>query len=542
MENKICVLIDFENVAAGTEKEGLGKFDIRAVMRRLKDKGRILVARSYGDWGRFAKFKQQFLEQGITMVEMTSYRGQDKNRADIALVVDAMELAFTRPYIDTFILLSGDSDFTPVVMRLKELDRRVIGMGTRGSTSRLLVESCDEFIFYESVKKKSREERQPRESASDSSSPARTLTKKEAFDLLGETVEGILKEDPGEILAGLVKQSMLRKEPAFDETEYGFTGFTRFLEAGRDKGVVRLTRDNRSGGYRVDLPGGDAPPPRDAGGSSDDDAEASGEDGALPVPEGPAAPLVEALAGAGHHPLSHFIRHTVIHEFVDHVNERERRKKRNTLMYVYGDIARRCRKTDPFVPPRQVKQVINTLKAAGLLLHVSGAPVRSQNASFVIRKDAEEILVALRRFYIGQLADLGQPLNDSGVVSQLLWGDDEHAQECEELVAWVQHERTVDAEQAASDTEEPATESPAEESAASEAPSGDAEAAPAPAPPAAESAAAAPAAEAAPSEPELPRAKPRRAGKNKVLEVINTPEAPPVRLSETDRGSLDDPA
>ena len=138
LENKICVLIDFENVAAGTEKEGLGKFDIRAVMRRLKDKGRILVARSYGDWGRFAKFKQQFLEQGITMVEMTSYRGQDKNRADIALVVDAMELAFTRPYIDTFILLSGDSDFTPVVMRLKELDRRVIGMGTRGSTSRLL--------------------------------------------------------------------------------------------------------------------------------------------------------------------------------------------------------------------------------------------------------------------------------------------------------------------------------------------------------------------------------------------------------------------
>lgn len=537
LENKICVLIDFENVAAGTEKEGLGKFDIRAVMRRLKDKGRILVARSYGDWGRFAKFKQQFLEQGITMVEMTSYRGQDKNRADIALVVDAMELAFTRPYIDTFILLSGDSDFTPVVMRLKELDRRVIGMGTRGSTSRLLVESCDEFIFYESVKKKSREERQPRESASDSSSPARTLTKKEAFDLLGETVEGILKEDPGEILAGLVKQSMLRKEPAFDETEYGFTGFTRFLEAGRDKGVVRLTRDNRSGGFRVDLPGGDAPAPRDADADPRREGDA-GDEGTLPVPEGPAAALIEALAGDNHHPLTHFIRHTVVHEFVDHVSERERRKKRNTLMYVYGDIARRCRKTDPYVAPRQVKQVINTLKAAGLLLHVSGAPVRSQNASFVIRKDAEEILVALRRFYISQLAALGQPLSDSAMLSQLLWGDEEHAQECEELVAWVQHERTVDAEEAAkaADTgDKPSTES---------APPAASEAAPAPsAPPAPpEEAAPAPPVEAAPAEPELPRAKARRAGKNKVLDVITTPEAPPVRLSETDRGALDDPA
>ncbi len=483
MENKLCVLIDFENVAAGTEKEGLGKFDIKAVMRRLKDKGRILVARSYGDWGRFAKFKQQFLEAGITMVEMTSYRGQDKNRADIALVVDAMELAFTRPYLDTFVLLSGDSDFTPCVMRLKELDRRVIGIGTRGSTSRLLVESCDEFIFYESLRKSASEpvriEREPpredREGPLPGPGPeaerARALPRTEAFALLVETVEGILREDPGEVLAGLVKQSMLRKEPAFDETEYGYAGYARFLEAARDKGLVRLSKDTRSGGYRVDLPGpagaeievarpvvAAEPGLPHAAGPDDGPDDGPGEDqeeAEVPRLEGRAGVLQSLLNDAGEHPLTHFIRHTVVHEFVDHVTERQAKKKRNTLMYVYGDIARRCRKTDPYVGAREVKQVINALKSAGELRHTSGQPVRSANAHFTLSKDAEELLVSLRRYYINLLLDRDAELNDSAAISELLWGDLEHRLEAEELVAWVQHERSqrVDEEPVAEDFE-----------------------------------------------------------------------------------------
>ena len=485
LENKLCVLIDFENVAAGTEKEGLGRFDIRAVMRRLKDKGRILVARSYGDWGRFAKFKQRFLEQGVTMVEMTSYRGQDKNRADIALVVDAMEIAFTRPYIDTFVLVSGDSDFTPIVMRLKELDRRVIGMGTRGSTSRLLVESCDEFIFYKSLLKQATPERSARaesneqrekEPAADAE-PARSLSKAEAFELLSETVSGIMREDAGEVLAGLVKQSMLRKEPAFDETEYGYPGFARFLEAARDKGLIKIARDSRAGGYRVDLPGDGSP--TDAAASTDGgDAPSSPdehEEAALPVLEGRAGELAGILEAAGNAPLTHMIRHTVVHEFVDHISERERRKKRNTLTYVYGDISRRCRKTDPYIPAAQVKQVINSLKGAGEMLHNSGSPVRSQNANFTINKDAEELLESLRRFYIGTLLDAEADLSDSAAVSTLLWGDEEHVVDCEELVAWVQHERTVE-ESAGDEALEP-DEAPAAEAAAEAAPEGEADAA-----------------------------------------------------------------
>ncbi|MGB0640547.1 MAG: NYN domain-containing protein, partial [Myxococcota bacterium] len=153
MEQNLCVLIDFENISAGCEKERLGRFNIRSVMNRLKDKGRILESRAYGDWGRYARFKQSLLEAGVQMHELTSYRGQDKNRADIALVVDAMELAFTRDFIHTYVILSGDSDFTPLVMRLRSMNKRVIGIGTRGSTSGLLIAACDEFIFYESMRK-----------------------------------------------------------------------------------------------------------------------------------------------------------------------------------------------------------------------------------------------------------------------------------------------------------------------------------------------------------------------------------------------------
>ena len=146
VEQNICVLIDFENISAGCEKERLGRFDIQAVMNRLKDKGRILEARAYGDWGRYARHKGQLLEAGVQMQELPSYGGHDKNRADIALVVDAMDLVYRRDFIDTYVILSGDSDFTPLVMRLRSLNKRVVGIGTRSSTS-IVATLCSRFIF-----------------------------------------------------------------------------------------------------------------------------------------------------------------------------------------------------------------------------------------------------------------------------------------------------------------------------------------------------------------------------------------------------------
>lgn len=479
LEHKICVLIDFENIAAGTEKEGLGRFDIRVVLRRLKDKGRILVNRSYGDWGRYAKFKQRLLEQGVTMVELTSYRGQDKNRADIALVVDAMEIAFTRDYITTFVLMSGDSDFTPVVMRLKELDKRVIGIGTKGSSSRLLVDSCDEFIFYESLLKqhrattddRSRDNRRNQRSATpapagaaevQASAPApddssETLSKQGAFELLAETLSNIQKDDPGPVLGGLVKQSMLRKEPSFDETEYGYSGFARFLEAARGRNLVKLTRDEKAGGYRVDSPSPEAEDTTESVRAKAAPSPEASESSPVSVPKhrGRAGKLHSILSEAGFDPITHMARHTVVHELVDHVQERERRRKRNTLQYVYGDISRRCRKTDPYVDAEQVKSVIDAVKAAGLMLHSSGGPVRSQSAHFILRADAEEILVTLRRFYIHTLLDAEADLSHSKSLSEILWNDQDHAVEAEELVAWILHERSLEEEVPAAEDESP---------------------------------------------------------------------------------------
>jgi hypothetical protein len=372
-----------------------------------------------------------------------------------------MEIAFTRDYIDTFVLMSGDSDFTPVVMRLKELDRRVIGIGTRGSSSRLLVDSCDEFIFYESLIKQARREREDKpkrdqdrggqDHEAERSDSTNTLSKDDAFALLAETLSGIQKDDPGPVQGGLIKQSMLRKEPSFDETEYGYSGFARFLEAARGGKIVSLHRDQKAGGYRVDLVSADAPmePP-----TEEVRSRRPSRDVEMVTPEsedmnltGVAGELAEVLAEQGIRVASHMVRHTVVHELVDHVHERERRRKRNTLQYVYGDIARRCRKTDPFVEAGKVKSVIDTIKAAGLLKHTSGGPVRSQNAHFVLRRDAEEILVSLRRLYVDVLLGQGVSLANSEALSELLWNDTDHALEAGELVAWMQHERSASAEE-----------------------------------------------------------------------------------------------
>ncbi|MAA78292.1 MAG: hypothetical protein CL916_03455, partial [Deltaproteobacteria bacterium] len=296
-EENLCVLIDFENIAAGTEKAKLGRFNIRMVMNRLKEKGRILVTRAYGDWGRFAKFKQSLLEHGVSMMELTSYRGQDKNRADIALVVDAMELAYTREYITTFVLLSGDSDFTPLAMRLKELNKRVIGLGTKGSTSRLLSESCDEFIFYENLLRDSKSN----ESSQEESQPK---TKKEAVEILVQTIEGVQKDKPGPVSVGFLKQSIMRKYPTFDEGEYGFSNFTAFLKAIQKTKKIVLLKDPRSQGFQIDMYQ-----------SEIDDIQ---------LPEVPdmsieARSLWDKLIVLKLNPTSHMIRHTVVHELVDHV-------------------------------------------------------------------------------------------------------------------------------------------------------------------------------------------------------------------------------
>ncbi len=430
MEAKLAVLIDFENIAAGTEKEGLGRFDVDALMKRVKDKGRILVARSYADWGRFARFKQSLLMANVTMYELTSHGMHDKNRADIAMVVDALELAFTREHIDTFVIVSGDSDFTPLVLKMRELGKSVIGCGTRSSTSRLLIEACDEFFFYDSIAQDARKRR------------IRPANQKgydlsEAFDLLLDAVEGLQRENPDPPLASVVKSALQRKSPDFAESDLKFSSFGRFLEAAQEKGKVRLSRDEKSGGYRVDA---SQPSKGAAPGNSNRPAPKEESDGNWIDPYAPPGtePLIVVLAEENFNPLSAPTRKAIIDHLEECVSERKKRRRRTSVNFIQEDVRKRLEKTHPDVPPKAQRQVFNALMRAGVFLHRDGTPVRTGLAPFDLQKDAEAINKALTNVYLDVLFEEGVDLSGSALLADLFLGDTERSREIEEVVAWLQ--------------------------------------------------------------------------------------------------------
>ena len=394
MERNLAVLIDHENIATGCEKEGLGRFDLRLVMRRLKDKGRIIVGRAYADWGRWSRFKLDLVHEGVTMVELTSHGMQSKNRADIALAVDAMELAYTRDYIDTFVVLSGDSDFTPLVMRLKELNKRVIGCGTRGSTSRLIAEVCDEFLFYDTLRQETRQTRpearpERREEEEEGDEEGR-LTLDEALDLFMETLENHQRDEPRPVHASVLKASMKRKAPTFSEVDLGMRTFARFVETAEKKGLVRLTPDERAGGYLVDMPGSD---------SEVQEAPAVSEE---------ARRLLGVLAKEGIEAGTAAERRLVVDNLVAVSKERAERNRKVALEYVLGDLLRRCRQEKANVSPRTIKGIANTLGKGGLLIHPDGEPIRSPSASFTPPESAADLLAALNEYILGVLEAAGE--------------------------------------------------------------------------------------------------------------------------------------
>ncbi len=466
MEQNLAVLIDFENIAAGTDKEGLGRLDVAAIFRRLKVRGRIVVARSYADWGRFARFKQTLLEQGITMIELTSHGMQDKNRADIALVVDAMELAFTRDYVDTFVVVSGDSDFTPLVLRLKELNKRVIGVGTRGSTSKLLVQATDEFIFYNSLIKQERRQRPAQQRRSGGqrdrdkdrerdNNSAETMDREQAFALLVEAVEGVKQTTDGWVLASIIKSAVTRREPSFSEGDLGFSSFGRFLEAAHKKGVVAIRRDERSGGYRVDAAGdhepGDAPsapssPPRRA------------QDPDLPELGQAAMLLRDLLAGEGLNPLSRSLRIGLVQQVITLSRERRSRRRRNSLQGLRSELVRNLRQDrDSLLTPNRVRAALRALREAGIFVHADGDPVRSESAPYTLKTDdPDAVIEAMDLTYLRALQTLGlEVAPDTQALAELLFDDPTQTRLVEERLAGISQEAEIpeDVEVAATDQE-----------------------------------------------------------------------------------------
>ncbi len=249
-ERKIAVFIDFENVAMGVRESRYGNFDINLVLKRLVEKGKITVKRAYSDWHRYAEFKRAFHQANIELIDVPQSRYSGKNSADIRMVVDALDLSYQRDHIDTFVLVSGDSDFSPLVSKLREYGRYVIGMGVKQSSSDLLINNCDEFIFYEDLVRPS----------SENTTLAPKLDglprkKAEALRLAVETFEALLREGKEVIYGSAIKQTLVRKMPSFNEAYFGYPSFSRLLEDAAENKLLQLTKEQKSGGYIVSLSG-----------------------------------------------------------------------------------------------------------------------------------------------------------------------------------------------------------------------------------------------------------------------------------------------
>jgi len=243
-EQRLALFIDFENIAIGVRDAHYRKFDINLVLERLLEKGKVLVKKAYADWSRYSDYKRAFHEAAIELIEVPQKSVGGKNSADIRLVVDAMDMSFQKEHIDCFVVCSGDSDFSPLVSKLKENNKYVIGLGVKNSTSDLLIENCDEFIFYEDLVRG-----QTRQMPAMGSLPEKI---QEAFQLLVDAVLALQRENKEVLWGSMVKETMKRKKPSFNETYYGFRTFSHLLEEAQRKGIVTLRRDAKSGSYIVE--------------------------------------------------------------------------------------------------------------------------------------------------------------------------------------------------------------------------------------------------------------------------------------------------
>ena len=272
----MALFCDFENVALGVRDANYEKFDIGKVLERLLLKGSIVVKKAYCDWDRYKAFKAPMHEASFELIEIPHVRQSGKNSADIRMVVDALDLCYTKAHVQTFVIISGDSDFSPLVSKLRENNKVVIGVGVKNSTSDLLIANCDEFIFYDDlVREKKRPvvrrtavkaaangeaKAAPKSAAGGAKEPAKKGDEErraEALELIVETLEALVTErgDEEKIWGSMVKQALKRRKPGFNESYYGFRSFNALLEAAEKGGTITLERDEKSGGYIVRLVG-----------------------------------------------------------------------------------------------------------------------------------------------------------------------------------------------------------------------------------------------------------------------------------------------
>ncbi|MCO6413382.1 MAG: NYN domain-containing protein [Thiogranum sp.] len=255
----MAVFCDFENVALGVRDAKYSAFDIKKVLERLLLKGNIVVKKAYCDWDRYKEFKGGMHEAAFELIEIPHVRMSGKNSADIRMVVDALDLCYTKSHVDTFVIISGDSDFSPLVSKLRENNKVVIGVGVKNSTSDLLISGCDEFIYYDDLVRGSGRHKRTKRKTAAKKAARKTETQKEedkqqeALDLVLETVEDLFEErgEEDKVWGSMVKQTLKRRKPGFNETYHGFRSFGQLLEEAKARNLLELELDEKSGGYII---------------------------------------------------------------------------------------------------------------------------------------------------------------------------------------------------------------------------------------------------------------------------------------------------
>ena len=255
----MALFCDFENIALGVRDVKYAAFDIKKVLERLLLKGNIVVKKAYCDWERYKEFKSAMHEAAFELIEIPHVRQSGKNSADIRMVVDALDLCYTKAHVDTFVIISGDSDFSALVSKLRENNKVVIGVGVKKSTSDLLISSCDEFIYYDDlIRETEKNQKAKRKAAVKKTVPqnndkSEEDKKQEALDLVMETVEDLFEERGAEekVWGSMIKQTLKRRKPGFNETYHGFRTFGKLLEAAQENKLLELKKKKKSGGYII---------------------------------------------------------------------------------------------------------------------------------------------------------------------------------------------------------------------------------------------------------------------------------------------------
>ncbi len=272
----LAVFADYENVALGVRDAKYPSFDIELVLQRLLDKGNVVVKKAYCDWDRYRSAVRPLHEAAFELIEIPHVSYSGKNSADIRLVVDALDLCYTKEHVDVFVIISGDSDFSPLVSKLRENNKQVIGLGVKNSSSDLLIDNCDEFIYYDDLVREQRNQKHPGKPKKGKGAPPKAAAegakapvvepsgvqrrdteaavedpKLEALELVLETVESLFRERDANLWGSMVKQTLKRKRPMFNETYHGYGSFNQLLEDAEARGLLKLQKEPKSGGYVI---------------------------------------------------------------------------------------------------------------------------------------------------------------------------------------------------------------------------------------------------------------------------------------------------